>query len=144
MRCPELPASFHPTRPLGVPLTIFIAEDDKVAASSLADLLTEQGGVEVVGMANSEVAAADWLMNHTQETDVLITDLLLLPGGSGFGVIHHAKKFGAFRKVVVFSSFVTDAVAQKCRKLGADAVFQKSDIQALLEYVRELRPEQPA
>lgn len=62
--------------------------------------------------------------------------LLLIPGGTGFSVISHAKILGAFRQVVVFSSFVTRAVAERCKKLGADAVFAKSELQELLQYVR--------
>jgi hypothetical protein len=41
----------------------------------------------------------------------------------------------------VFSDFITPAVANKCLKLGADAVFKKSDLEALLAYVRKLRDE---
>lgn len=123
-----------------MPLTVFIAEDDREAANSLAELLAARGGVQVVGMANSEITAADWLMDHDGSIDLLVTDLLLLPGGSGFGLIRHAKSFGGFRKVVVFSSFATAAIAEKCRKLGADAVFLKSELEALLAYVREQRP----
>jgi len=120
-------------------LTVFIAEDDKAAATSLADLLVAQGGIEVVGVANSEMTAADWLMNQQHATDVLITDLLLLPGGSGFGIISHARKLRAFRKVVVFSSFVTPAVSEKCIKLGTDAVFAKSELGQLLQYIGKQR-----
>jgi DNA-binding NarL/FixJ family response regulator len=123
-----------------VPLTVFIAEDDKAAATSLSELLQAQGGVQVIGVANSEMSAADWLMDHAGTADLLITDLLLLPGGSGFGLIHHAKSLGAFRTVAVFSNFVTPAIATRCRKLGADAVFQKSELEDLLAYVRAQRP----
>lgn len=124
-------------------LTVFIAEDDKAAATSLAELLVAQGGIDVVGTANSEMAAADWLIDHAGTTDLLIADLLLLPGGSGFGLIAHAKSLGAFRKVVVFSNFITPAVAQKCRKLGADAVFAKSELEELLAYVGAQRAPAP-
>lgn len=135
MLCTESPATIAPEA-TDAPLTVFIAEDDRVAASSLAELLVAQGGIEVVGTANSEMSAADWLLSHTS-TDLLVTDLLLLPGGSGFGLLHHAKSLGAFRKVVVFSGFVTAAVADKCRGLGADAVFHKSEMDELLAYVRQ-------
>ena len=127
-----------------MPLTVFIAEDDKAAAASLTELLAAQGGIDVVGSAGSEMAAADWLINHGGSTDLLITDLLLLPGGSGFGLIHHAKSLGAFGKVVVFSNFITPAVAARCAKLGADAVFQKAQLEELLAYVREQRPRDDA
>lgn len=121
---------------LQAPLRVFIAEDDKGAAVALGDLLVAQGGIEVVGTADSEGAAAEWLVNHA--ADLVITDLLLLPGGSGFGVVQHAKTLG-FRCVVVFSSFATQAVAEKCKKLGADAVFRKTELDDLLDYVRARR-----
>lgn len=120
-------------------LQVFIAEDNRAALESLAELLTAAGDVEVVGHASSELGAADWLINHPASCDLLITDLLLLPGGSGFGVIQHAKAHRTSTKVVVFSDFVTAAVAQRCTALGADAVFNKSDLHQLLDYIRALR-----
>jgi two-component system, OmpR family, response regulator len=127
-----------------VALTIFIAEDNKAALDSLAELLVTIADVEIVGSANSEMAAADWLVSQQHTWDVLITDLLLLPGGSGFGLIRHAKSFGAFTRVVVFSEFVTPAVAERCVALGADAVFRKSELEQLLDYVRGLAGEPAA
>ena len=120
-------------------VTVFIAEDSKPAVDSLVELLTALGDVEVVGTAHSEMAAADWLLHQPRTCDLLITDLLLLPGGSGFGIIHHARSLGAFRHIAVFSNFVTPAVAERCRKLGADAVFLKSELDQLLAYVRSHR-----
>ena len=122
-------------------LTLFIAEDNKPALDSLSELLASVAAVEIVGTANSEMAAADWLMSLNGAIDLLITDLLLLPGGSGFGLIRHAKSLEAFRKVVVFSDFVTPAVGERCIALGADAVFRKSDLDELLAYVRSLAAE---
>lgn len=122
-------------------LRVFIAEDNKAALESLIELLVAAGGVEVAGHAGSELGAADWLIQHPDDCDLLITDLLLLPGGSGFGVIQHAKSLGTCTKVVVFSDFVTDAVAERCVALGANAVFKKSDLDQLLDYIRSLRTE---
>lgn len=121
------------------PLTVFIAEDRKDARESLIELLETEGGIEVVGSADSENAAADWLVHHGTTSDLLITDLLLLPGGSGFGLVSLAKSLGKFDRVVVFSDFVTPAVAVRCLQLGADAVFNKSELSDLLSYVRDLR-----
>jgi two-component system, OmpR family, response regulator len=45
---------------------------------------------------------------------------------------------------VVFSDFVTPAVAERCIALGADAVFKKSDLAQLLDYVRGLAGETKA
>ena len=120
-------------------LTVFIVEDDPVALDSLVELLTTLDGVEVVGTAKSEMAAADWEVDRARPWDLLITDLLLVPGGSGFGLIRHARSLGAFRRVAVFSNFALPAIAESCLKLGADAVFLKSQLDELLQYVRSLR-----
>ena len=120
-------------------LTLFIAEDDPVARASLAELLTALGGVEILGTADSEMAATEWLLDRSKTCDLLITDLLLVPGGSGFGIILHAKRLGVFRHIVVYSNFVTSGVAERCKALGADAVFLKSELEGLLAYVRSLK-----
>lgn len=121
-----------------VPLTLFIAEDNRSALESLVELLSARAGVEVVGTASSELEATNWLASHPGPWDVLVTDLLLLPGGSGFGLVRHARSLGAFRHVVVFSEFLTAAVGERCVKLGADAVFLKSELEGLFEYLRQL------
>ena len=126
-----------------VPLTVFVAEDNQPALESLVELLSVQEAVQVVGTASSELDAMNWLVSHPGPWDVMITDLLLLPGGSGFGLVRHAKSLQAFANVVVFSEFVTPAVAERCVKLGADAVFLKSELQLLFDYLRQLATQQP-
>lgn len=121
-----------------VPLTLFIAEDNQPALESLVELLSAFEGVKVVGTAASELEATNWLVSHPGPWDVMITDLLLLPGGSGFGLVRHARSLQAFRHVVVFSEFVTPAVGERCMKLGADAVFLKSQLEDLFAYLRSL------
>lgn len=122
-------------------LTIFIAEDSAPALDSLVELLTATEAIEVLGTARSELGVVDWLLQHPCGCDVLVTDLLLLPGGSGFGVIRHGKSVGEAVKVVVFSDFVTPAVAARCSALGADAVFNKSELEEFLAYIRSLSAE---
>ena len=121
-----------------MPLKVFIVEDNKAARDTLAELLTASIGVSVVGQADSEYTATEWLEAHEGQWDLLISDLLLVPGGSGFGLIHRARYRPDAGKVVVFSDFVTDAVAQRCLKLGAHAVFRKSELAELLRFVKAL------
>jgi DNA-binding NarL/FixJ family response regulator len=117
---------------------VFIADDDKAGVDSLAELLVHVADVRIAGTANSEMAAADWVNGEQQVWDVLVTDLLLVPGGSGFGLIRHARTLGKFRHVIVYSGFVTEAVAKRCRMLGADAVFTKADLAGLVACIQGL------
>lgn len=121
-------------------LKVFIVEDNSAAREALAELLTATGGVAIVGQTDSENSATEWLRQHPGQWDLLVLDLLLVPGGSGFGVIQRARHQSRAGKVVVFSDFVTDVVADNCRKLGAHAVFRKADLPQLLAFVKALKP----
>jgi DNA-binding NarL/FixJ family response regulator len=120
-------------------LAVFLVEDNQAARESLAELLAASAGATVVGQADSEMTATVWLQAHPGEWDLFITDLLLVPGGSGFPLIGRAKDQPGAGRVVVFSDFATEAVAQRCRQFGADAVFRKSQLQDLLALVHALR-----
>lgn len=52
---------------------------------------------------------------------------------------HGRQTLRASTKVVVFSDFVTPAVTRRRAALGADAVFNKSELDQFLDYVRSLR-----
>jgi two-component system, OmpR family, response regulator len=123
----------------GVALAVFLVEDSQAARDSLAELLAASTDATLVGQADSEMAATQWLQGHEGEWDLFITDLLLVPGGSGFPLISRAKGQPGAGQVVVFSDFATEAVAQRCRQFGADAVFRKSELEGLLAFVRAMR-----
>ncbi|MBE7366519.1 response regulator [Ramlibacter pallidus] len=100
----------------------------------LRERLAAAGGSAIVATAITEAEAKSWLAEHPDDWDVAIIDLVL-DQGSGFGVIPRAAS--AAKKVVVFSSYVTDGIRWHCERLGADAVFDKSDSEALVRWVAE-------
>jgi DNA-binding NarL/FixJ family response regulator len=113
---------------------VFLVEDQKPMQDLVRDLLESVGGFELVGMANSETAATDWLYRHRGAWDLAIIDLLLAEG-SGFTLLMRCNKEpgGA---VVVFSDFVTPAVRQRCIRLGADGVISKAQFAELRAYLQ--------
>ena len=70
---------------------VFIVEDLKPMQELLCDLLASVGGFDVVGTANTETAATDWLLRHRGGWDLAIVDLLL-GEGSGFTLISRCNK----------------------------------------------------
>ena len=100
----------------------------------LADLLDSVGGFELVGVADSETSATDWLYRHQGGWDLAILDLLL-GEGSGFTLLSRCNKApgGA---VLVFSDFVTPAVRKRCIHLGADGVISKAQFGELRAYLQ--------
>ena len=100
----------------------------------LADLLDSVGGFELVGVADSETSATDWLYRHQGGWDLAILDLLL-GEGSGFTLLSRCNKApgGA---VLVFSDFVTPVVRKRCLHLGADGVISKAQFGELRAYLQ--------
>jgi two-component system, OmpR family, response regulator len=91
----------------------------------------------LLAILGRESAATERLETHPDEAEVVVLDLLLLDG-SGFNLIDRARRHQPRAKVIVFSSYATPAVAEKCLRLGADAVFRKSEVTELTSYLERL------
>lgn len=117
-------------------LSVFIVEDSELLRESLTELLATAGDFRVVGTASSEMEAMEWFFQHPGEWDLATVDLLL-SGGSGFHVLSRFKSDPKSGTVVILSDYVTDAVARRCKELGADAVFNKAQVRELFEYLAD-------
>jgi len=114
------------------PLKAFIVEDSPVIRENLVAALEEMAPIEVVGTAEDEATAVDWLEDH--ECELAVVDIFLKTG-SGLGVLKAAASSGRPMKVVVLSNYATPDMRRKCLELGADRVFDKSnEIDALILY----------
>jgi DNA-binding NarL/FixJ family response regulator len=117
-------------------IRVFLVDDSSKTRRLLADVLAGQGFV-FVGEAGTEAEANLWLDEHTDGWDLAIIDLLL-EQGAGLGVVARCRRHVSPGKVVVFSAYASPAVRNKCIELGADAVFDKTDLGAMLEYCRKV------
>jgi DNA-binding NarL/FixJ family response regulator len=128
-----------------VPLRTYIVEDSPMIRENLIDTLEEMAQVEVVGTADNETGAVNWLESKFDECDLVIVDIFLKVG-SGLGVLKACSKVSQERnlKMVVLSNYATPDMQTRCLKLGADQVFDKSkDIDALLSYCNALAMRSP-
>ncbi len=117
-----------------LPLKTYIVEDSPVIRESLIATLEELVPVRVVGTAEDESTAVQWLTRAGNEAELVIVDLFL-KGGSGMGVLRCGLSLRPKRKMVVLSNYATPDVRRKCLELGADRVFDKSnEIDALIAY----------
>jgi CheY-like chemotaxis protein len=120
------------------PLKTYIIEDHPLIRESLIATMEELGPVKVVGYADDERTAIDWLRRSENEADLVVVDIFLR-AGSGLGVLRSATGFARRRSMVVLSNYVTDEVRRKCLLLGAARVFDKSnDIEELMAYCKDL------
>lgn len=118
-----------------MPLKAFLVEDNLSIRESLAEALAELAGVLACGVASSEKAATAWLTDPANDWDIAIVDLVLEPGGSGFGVLRACQGRRPGQKVVVLTATANPAVRQQCEALGSDGVFDKSmETEALIEW----------
>ncbi len=121
-------------------LKAFLVEDSPIIRENLIAALEELAPIEVVGTAEDERSAVDWLADQFSRCDVMIVDIFL-KGGSGLGVLRAARDSGQAIKTVVLSNYATADMRRKCEALGASRVFDKSsDIDALIEYCEGLVP----
>jgi DNA-binding NarL/FixJ family response regulator len=120
------------------PLRAYIVEDSQVIRDNLIATLEELVPVEVVGTAEDETTAVDWLQHNVTPVDLVIVDIFL-KAGSGLGVLKAANEMPSRRNLVVLSNYATQDIRLKCLELGADKVFDKSnEIDALIQYSSRL------
>ncbi len=116
----------------------YVVEDSPVIRESLIATLEELAPVEVVGTAEDEATAVNWLSQPENHFDLVIVDIFL-KAGSGLGVLKAAGALQQRHNVAVFSNYATKDIRRKCLELGADRVFDKSnEIEELITYCDRL------
>lgn len=119
---------------------VFLVEDMKQVQAALTELLAALGDFRLVHATATEAEARHWLAEHPGDWDLAVVDLVL-DQGSGMGVIPSARAAaddGQAGNVVVFSDYASDGIRNHCLRLGADAVFLKSQMQEFMDYCSEL------
>lgn len=139
-------------------LRAYLVEDSPVIRENLIATLEETVSLRVVGTAEDEATAVHWLHEHPapEDCELVIIDIFL-KSGSGLGVLaaaalQEAEQWGSpseeaparervdrlrcrRRRLVVLSNYATDDIHQRCLRMGADRVFDKSqDVDALIDY----------
>ena len=118
-------------------LRVFLVEDSPVIRENLAAAMEELAPVQIVGFADDEPAAMNWIAANPEGVDLLVIDIFL-KRGSGLEVLRAASKLTKACKVVL-SNYATPDMRRKCLELGADRAFDKSnEIEALIAYCARL------
>ena len=117
-----------------LPLRIYLVEDNAIIRENLAAALAELVGSTLSGSAEGEKEAVAWLRAHPDDWDLAIVDVFLKEG-NGIGVVSASKVRRSDQKLVVLTNYASTGVREQCLKLGADAVFDKSnDIDSLVDF----------
>jgi DNA-binding NarL/FixJ family response regulator len=103
----------------------FLVEDSPIVVDTLSATLEEMADVAIVGSASTEEEALFWFGSRTDACDVAIIDIVL-PSGSGLGVLKGMKGFAPPPQRVVLTNYSTPDMHARCKALGAEKVFDKS------------------
>jgi DNA-binding NarL/FixJ family response regulator len=113
----------------------FVVEDNAPVRAALVEGLAELAGVTTVGYAGDEQTARAWLTDPANDWDIVIVDLHLGTGGSGYRVLEAVARRQPHQRVVVWSATADDIVRTRCHMLGADEVFDRAcELTQLMDY----------
>jgi DNA-binding NarL/FixJ family response regulator len=115
----------------------FVVEDSPLIRQNLVATLEEMLAVQVVGFAEDERGALDWLQQGV-DCELMIIDIFL-KSGSGLEVLRQARAARPQVHLVVLTNYATADMRRRCLQLGADRVFDKSaELEELLAYCEEI------
>jgi len=122
-------------------LKAYLVEDSPIIRENLIAALEELAPVEVIGTAEDERSAIDWLTSVSPACDLIIVDLFL-KSGSGLGVLRAAQRLDHATRLIVLSNYATADMRRTCEALGASRVFDKSgEVDELIGYCEQLAAE---
>lgn len=119
-------------------LRCFLVEDSPVIRQNLIATLEEMLPITMVGTADDEATALQWMRHGDDDCNLMIIDIFLR-AGSGLEVLRHARLQRPGARLVVLTNFATPDMRRRCLQLGADRVFDKSaELDELLLYCETL------
>ena len=117
-------------------IKIDIADDHKLFAQGVANLLEEVGEFEVVGVFTNGMALLNFL--HQNTIDLIITDMNM-PGMDGMALIQNLKQKKVKSKIIVLSMYDDEKIYKQCVKQGIDAyVLKDADHEELIQTIQEV------
>jgi len=122
-----------------VTVRVLLIEDMKHVQAAVTEMLAALGDFRLVASLATEAEAKLWVSEHPGGWDLAVLDLVL-EQGSGLGVLSRASEMARVYggEVVVFSDYASDGIRDHCLRLGADAVFLKSQTREFMDYCSEL------
>lgn len=116
---------------------VFLVEGLGHTRNALMQWVESIDGLRVVGCASTEAEARFWLDENRGGWDLAVVGLML-EQGSTMGVLARCNAQPDKGKLVVFSGYASPAIRDHCMQLGADAVFDKANMDALMGFCRDL------
>jgi len=115
---------------------VFLVEDDHGTLQRMADIVSSQPDLLLVGKSETYFEASEWLNNH--ELDVLLTDLGL-PDGNGKQLIEQTHKQHKQAEIMVISRFGDENSVVEAIKAGANGYLLKDESEEhIIDAIKQL------
>lgn len=105
-------------------MEIFLVEDSPPVRARLAEMLSAIPGVTLVGTATTAAEATQSIL--TRRPQLVVLDLSLGGGSSGFDVLRNVRSVAPEIDFYMLSNFSADPYRQLAEKLGARDFFDKT------------------
>lgn len=119
-------------------IKVLVADDNKEFSDILAEHLSMQEDIELVGIVHNGIDALD--MIQKEELDVILLDIIM-PHLDGVGVLEKLFKMELDHrpKIVMLTAFGQDAITKRTMDLGADYYILKPfSMDVLVKRIREI------
>src|SRR2546423_11387345 len=107
---------FRSTGEWRMAIRVVIADDDVSIREAVADLVSDEPDLELVGVADATETAVQLCLEH--RPDVVLLDMRM-PGGGGVHVAQVIRERGLPTQVVGLSALASPAVLREMFRLGA-------------------------
>lgn len=119
-------------------IRVMITDDNEDFCAMLNEYFSQQGDLEVVGIANNGLEAIDKVVEL--QPDVMILDIIM-PHLDGLGVLEKLKgmDLNPEPKVIILTAFGQERVTKEALELGADYyVLKPFNLEVLVDRIRQL------
>jgi DNA-binding NarL/FixJ family response regulator len=118
-------------------MKVLLVEDDDVLAAQLGHVIRAMDGAELVHAAVSDEDACEWMAANPEGWDLALVDVFLA-AGHGFNVLRQCANRSPRQRVALMSSYTREPMRERALEAGADAFFDKTDPERLIDFCIDL------
>lgn len=98
-------------------IRVIIVDDNILAVNNLKDKLSNNNLIKVVGLFTDGESVLNYAVNHTNEFDLIVTDLLL-PKLDGKALLEELQRRGIHKKIIVLTNYKDDYIIKNKDRFG--------------------------
>ncbi len=119
-------------------VNLIVVDGNKEVTSSIKRYFEVRSDINVVSCFEDGESALNFIINNSNEFDVIIMDLVI-PKMEGITLLENMKKRNINKKIIVLSSYMNENITKKATSLGVDYYMLKPfNLESLEERIKDL------